>query len=175
MTEEWRNVVGFEGLYQVSDLGRVKRLDHHRDGRHLCEKILKATPTGDGHLQVGLGADGAKVRKFTVHSLVLLAFVGPRPFGAQGRHLDDDPANNRLDNLAWGTPKDNAADRGKNNPGYHRSPSRRLEIAEAISLQPDMSYAEMAELGERFGVCAKTVRRTRDAWQAGKISLGAKV
>lgn len=51
-----------------------------------------------------------KARTFLAHVWVLEAFVGPRPPGALGRHLDDDQTNNRLENLAWGTPAENVAD-----------------------------------------------------------------
>jgi hypothetical protein len=69
---------------------------------------LKPTPRKDsGHLRVSLGYGSC----LGVHVLVLLAFIGPPPEGMECCHNDGNPANNRLDNLRWGTPKDNAADR----------------------------------------------------------------
>lgn len=63
-----------------------------------------------GYLRICLCRDG-KQKKFFVHVLVLTAFVGPCPDGMQGRHLDGCRSNCALGNLAWGTPKENAADR----------------------------------------------------------------
>lgn len=98
----WKPVVGFEGYYEVSDSGDVRSL---RTG-----KIMATHPAKNGgHLRLRL-TDGVRKRRVFVHVLVLEAFVGPRPDGAITRHLDGDPTNNRLDNLAWGTPRENNQD-----------------------------------------------------------------
>jgi hypothetical protein len=171
MIEEWRDVVGFEDQYQVSDMGRLKRVAHVREGKPLTEKLLKLTPTGDGHLQATLNG-----RKRTVHSLVLEAFVGPRPDGMQGRHLNDVPGDNWLGNLAWGTPTQNAADRDRKHGGAKRGDvRRRLAIAAELRARADWTYAEMSALGERFDVCGKTVRRIRHALLDGRLTIPAAV
>lgn len=73
--------------------------------------ILRPGKMVGGYLFVNL-YQAAKVKTpVTVHRLVLEAFVGPRPDGMECRHLDGDPANNRLANLAWGSPVENASDR----------------------------------------------------------------
>ena len=114
MVEEWRDILGYEGQYQVSNLGRVRSLDRvinhpvngpmrRRGGIHRCGK-------SKGYLNVSLLRDG-KTRTFTVHRLVALAFVGPPT--EQIRHLDGDKYNNAATNLAWGTAAENSADREK--------------------------------------------------------------
>lgn len=119
--EQWKDAVGFEGLYQVSSFGRVKSVarsvpSSSRWGtpciRRLPEKIMHPTPQDAyGHLLVNLQKGGETHRKW-VHHLVLEAFVGPRPTGMECRHFpSNDPTNNRLDNLQWGTPKQNGEDR----------------------------------------------------------------
>lgn len=120
MTERWLPVVGFEGLYEVSDLGRVRSLDavqsytskgrvkyRRRVGRVLRPGVMKS-----GHMVVVLGrAAGSRL----VHRLVLEAFAGPATeVAAWCRHLDDNPANNRLSNLRWGTPNENLEDSYRN-------------------------------------------------------------
>lgn len=65
----------------------------------------------DGYCRVSLSKKGKK-SSYRTHRLVLETFVGPCPKGHETRHKDGDPANNRLDNLCWGTPKENAKDRG---------------------------------------------------------------
>lgn len=101
--ETWKAVPGFEGHYEVSDLGRLASLKHGK------RRILKTPPVKRGYLQCRLSKDG-KGYQSRVHILVLLAFRGPRSTDHQTRHLDGNASNNRLDNLAWGTPKENAAD-----------------------------------------------------------------
>jgi hypothetical protein len=101
--QSWRPVVGFEDSYEVSDLGNLRSA--------LTGKSLHPYTTDRGYLRVDLQAHGEK-RKAFVHDLVLEAFVGPCPAGQQGRHvLDPTPSNCALENLAWGTPKQNYEDR----------------------------------------------------------------
>lgn len=114
--ERWRPVVGFEGLYEVSDHGRVRSLDRvttsrfrsaqRWKGRILKEKI---NHNRSGYRQVALSNGGASYAY--VHRLVLDAFVGPCPKGMQCAHGDGDTSNNRLSNLRWATDFDNHADK----------------------------------------------------------------
>lgn len=116
--ELWRYIAGFGERYAVSNYGRVHsfpktmRPDHKKSAWDRPHQKIKGTVFPSGHLRVGLyTADSrAPVSRF-VHVLVMDAFVGPRQDGMQVRHLDGNPLNNRLDNLAYGTPKQNAADR----------------------------------------------------------------
>ena len=111
MVEQWRDIPGYEGRYQVSDLGRVRSLDHRvrlvvkgvETTRLSPGRILKPGPARSGHLTVALGRGNSK----QVHALVLLAFVGPYPEGMEVLHGDDDPTNNRLNNLRYGTRSEN--------------------------------------------------------------------
>jgi hypothetical protein len=99
VTEEWRAVPGYEGRYEVSDLGRVRKYaDTHSDG--------------DGYPCVSMGRRGAP--RLPVHCMVALAFLGPRPQGAVVRHLNDDPRDARLANLRYGSRAENFADAVRN-------------------------------------------------------------
>jgi hypothetical protein len=111
--ERWRDVVGHEGLYQVSDLGRVKSLpltviDSNQRPMLLRGRLLKIVPNpyGYGHVQM----PGRKTM-MKVHQLVLAAFVGPKQPGMITRHLNGDRLDNRLVNLAYGTPSENNFDK----------------------------------------------------------------
>ena len=108
-----KDVPGFEGLYRVDDFGRVWS-SRFRGVRKPTDqwRLMKLT-SAKGHFFVNLNKEGRGEKSYVrpVHRLVLESFVGPRPPGYQGRHLDSNPANNRLDNLAWGTPKENSLDR----------------------------------------------------------------
>lgn len=95
--EVWRDVSGYEGYYQVSNLGRVKRVGG---------KVLKPVHNGNGYVKVQLCKD-AVVKKFFVHRLVAIAFVSnPRNVNCVN-HLDENPLNNRADNLEWVTKAEN--------------------------------------------------------------------
>lgn len=108
-TCEWRPILGYEGMYEVSSDGRVRGLPRSCHVRSVPGKELKLSVNKGGYHVARLCKDG-KLTSRTVHSLVLEAFVGPRPEGAVARHLDGDRLNNSPDNLAWGTISENQYD-----------------------------------------------------------------
>lgn len=104
--EQWRRIPG-NSRYEVSDHGRVRSYVRREP------RVLRpATANQIGHRRVYLGRDDADRpgRCEWVHRLVLAAFVGPCPSGQEVRHLDGDPANNKLENLAYGTRSENVRD-----------------------------------------------------------------
>ena len=110
-TETWKAVAGFEGLYEVSDLGRVRSLDRTtltRGGpRHSKGTMLALHPAGKGYRYVFLKRGGKQYSR-GVHTLVARAFNCPGT-GPEVNHLDLDKANNRPGNLEWVTRKENMA------------------------------------------------------------------
>lgn len=108
MAEQWKDLVGYKGLYKISDQGNVWS---ERRQRMLSTKPNKHR----GYPEFCVVANG-KQRTMSVHQEVMRAFVGPLLAGCQVRHLDGNPLNNRLDNLAYGTPKENA--RGRRGEDY---------------------------------------------------------
>lgn len=101
-------IEGFPG-YLVTRDGRV--LSTSSNWRGYGERELRPTLDGGGYYRVRMIANDGKRHSRRIHSLVAAAFLPPRPFGHEVRHLDGDKSNNSIDNLAWGTPKQNAADR----------------------------------------------------------------
>lgn len=94
-SEIWKPIFGFEGLYQVSNCGRVKSL---KNGK---ERILKPCKVGHGYLRVDLFKDGKHNLK-CVHRLVGEAFLpNDDLFKTQCNHKDEDKTNNRVENLEW--------------------------------------------------------------------------
>ena len=111
MEEIWKDVVGYEGYYQVSNLGRVKSLDRiSSNGRKIKGKILSTkVNTPPYYPRVSLSVNG-KMKLVQVHRLVAQAFVyNPDPeHKTQVGHKDESRTNNRADNLEWVTPKENS-------------------------------------------------------------------
>ena len=99
MNEEWKDIKGYEGLYQVSNLGRVKSLkDRYGNCR---EKIL--TP-GARHVDLYVKLyKNSKVKTFKVHRLVAMHFIDNSNNYKEVNHKDEDKFNNRVDNLEWCT------------------------------------------------------------------------
>lgn len=137
LEEEWRDVVGYEGLYQVSSLGEVRSL--YFQPPRLVKPVL-ATCKGASRLQVNLYKN-RKSSTIKVHRIVLESFVGPRPAGMECCHEDGDPTNNRLSNLRWDTHAANEADKklhgtqnkGEANGGSKLTARQVLQIKELLS------------------------------------------
>ena len=111
MSEEWRDVAGYEDLYQVSSEGRVKSLErklpHWRGGEQIKkERILKPDVSQDGYLRVGLYA-GGKRKRFRVHRLVCEAFHENPDGKPCVNHIDENKTNNCASNLEWCTSSEN--------------------------------------------------------------------
>lgn len=97
--EEWRMIPGYDGLYMVSNLGRVKSLNYNKTGE---EKIMTPSVYTGGYLRVKL-AKNKKRKLYLVHRLVAMAFI-PNPDNLPYiNHKDENPANNCADNLEWCT------------------------------------------------------------------------
>lgn len=101
--EEWRTVADAPD-YEVSNLGRV------RSNKGKTPRVLSSGANGWGYSTHTLYVHGETTFTYA-HTLVLAAFVGPRPAGMDARHLDGNPGNNRLDNLAYGTRAENMQDK----------------------------------------------------------------
>lgn len=142
-SEQWRPIPGFEGLYEVSDQGRVKTLPRWRITH---ERIHKgAVRPSDGHIQVNLRKDGHAYPTYA-HTLVMLAFVGPRPEGADIRHLNGDPTDNRLDNLTYGSRSENLHDAVRHG-AHHQTRKTRCRWGHRL-IEPNLRACKSA-LGHR--------------------------
>ena len=101
MIEEWRPVVGYEGLYEVSNTGQVRSLDKYDSmNRFLRGRILRLFTDELGYLRAQLYSN-SKRKSFLVHRLVAQAFI-PNPDNLpQVNHRDENPSNDNVDNLEW--------------------------------------------------------------------------
>ncbi len=155
MSEVWRPVVGFEGFYEVSSIGRVRSIERtvtYRNGltRRHASVMLSPRTIKDGYQAVGMSRPGR--RWFTpVHKVVLMTFVGPRPDGMITRHLDGNPANNRLENLTYGTPRENNLDRTRHGTDHN---ARKTHCPQGHEYTPDNTWRSR-----------KNIRYCRACWK----------
>ncbi len=103
--EQWKSVIGWEGIYDVSNEGRIRRIapgKKTRPGRILKPHKRK----NDGRLTVALSYHGKRFDG-NLHSLVASTWIGPRPPGMEIDHIDGNPENNNIANLEYVTPQEN--------------------------------------------------------------------
>lgn len=105
MEELWKPVPGFDGMYEVSNMGRVKSCKRTRKSKagslsNVQERILKPRSDKNGYLEVALSKDG-KLHYYRCHRLVAIAFIpNPNHFPVIN-HKDEDVTNNVVNNLEW--------------------------------------------------------------------------
>lgn len=147
-TRQWKPVPEL-AQYEVSDDGLVRRVRSTRGGR---VRVLDATVTARGYYRVELWNDGRRRAKY-VQELVLESFGKPRPAGLQARHLDGDPRNNTLGNLAWGTCAENHLDRIR-----HGRAAKKLTPSDVLRIR---ASSRTAQLAEELGVARSTIKSIR--------------
>lgn len=114
MTEVWKDIAGYEGLYQVSNFGRVRSLDryvpHKSFGKKFCKGCIMSEHTNNaGYKTVNLCKDN-RYKSYDINRLVALAFVPIRePDKTEVNHKDENKMNNQVDNLEWVTKSENEA------------------------------------------------------------------
>jgi hypothetical protein len=160
--EEWRMVRGYEGLYSVSNLGRVRSLartvERGAGTQAVNERILRPGLDGQGYHMVRLAMAGVG-RTVNVHRLVADAFLGPRPPKSEIAHNDGDRFNNRSDNLRYATHAENLADKlvhGTDNRGsrHGRSVLTEDQVRQIKALRGLQSGKSLAAM---FGVSRQIV------------------
>ena len=135
--EQWKDVLGYEGVYQVSNYGRVKRIgDYSNQVTHWeSEKILKPCAKDNGYLIVGLSLHNRIKNKY-VHRLVAEAFIPNTENKDTVNHIDLDRTNNNVSNLEWASYKENNAHAIKKM--YERGDNKRNGKKSKAVLQYDL-------------------------------------
>lgn len=147
--------------YKVSTAGQVWSLYH--GGRRKVAKLLRPVPTSNGYLRVSIGG-----RCQMLSRVVLEAFRGPAPSPThQAAHLNGVYTDNRLSNLAWKTPSENAADKFRhgtgNSPRGSYESVQKLDPGQVHEIRRRLAGGEgVVALARDFGVAHSTIQKVRD-------------
>lgn len=164
--ENWKPIKGYKGYYEVSDLGRVRSLDRRvpdkRNGSKFCKgRIIRPGAKQDylPYSLINLCRNGVSTVTYA-HTLVLEAFVGPRPEGMQACHYDGDAANNRLTNLRWDTQQANQQDSIRHGTHAGRNYKRLTDQQKSEILHRKANGERSLLIADAVGCTRSTVDRT---------------
>lgn len=154
--EIWKDIEGYEGLYQVSNLGRVKSLKR----LHTKERIISHFLNHGGYARVNLWKDN-KSKKYSVHRLVAEAFVPNPDRKPQVNHIDENKQNNHADNLEWCTQLENH-NHGTINERISKSLTNHIRKSKPVSAFDDegnliFSFPSIYEASRQMGVSATSI------------------
>lgn len=168
VNEQWKDIVGYEGLYQVSDMGRVKSLPRQTTSGIILKSAIRHE---SGHLGVTLCKNG-KRKTYCVHQLILITFVGFCPNGMECCHNNGIKTDNRLNNLRYDTHSNNILDSVKH--GTHVDSKGEKHGSSKLTEQQVKEIRELAISGEytpkmiakMFEISPKTVSniKLRKRW-----------
>lgn len=168
--EKWKTIGGYEGLYEVSNQGRVKSLERvDCRGRKRKERVLKPQKLRTNHLLVCLYKNGLG-KQFLVHRLVAQAFIENPDNLPEVNHRDENPSNNSAENLEWCTPKYNTnygtgiqrmREKQLNSPSKSKCVYQYSIAGEFIREWPS-TISVQRELGFSFGNIANCCRGIRN-------------
>jgi len=163
--EVWMPVAGFEGRYEVSSLGRIKRLETALAtwfGRRIAKTCILAPQVHakTGYVNVALQLDRT-IKHTTVHAVVLEAFSGPRPAGLQARHINGIRTDNRAANLQWGTRLENMRDQYIHGTRIQGDSHPKSKITPEIFDLVVTSRLSGAELARQLKLGTSTISRIR--------------
>lgn len=162
MQEQWRPVVGYEGWYSISNLGRVRR-DAPGSGTW-PGRLIKPVRHHNGYLMVKLSRNHDVWQPF-IHQLVAAAFIGPPESGKQVNHKNGVKPDNQAANIEWETPVGNTQHAIKSglrskSPGGEAHPAAKLTASQVIELRSlRQTGISFSALGRQFGVCAMQAYR----------------
>ena len=160
--EIWKSIAGYSPDYEVSNLGRVRRITvKNRSVYKELEEpiIIKPLRTNEGYFRLSLWKDG-KHKTFFVHRLVLLTFIGTPLPGQQAAHLDGNCGNNALENLTWATIVENYAHKYIHGtvPSGERNGFSKLTDAKVRIIREKYKHGHrMANIAKEFSVSHSTV------------------
>lgn len=176
ITEEWRDVVGFEGQYQVSNLGRLRSLDFTQTikgrwgmtERKIKGRIRKLKMIKNGYLVVCLKHN----KTFLVARLIAITFLGNPPEGCEVNHKDGVKTNNKVDNLEWVTKSENQIHRynildampESQLSGFRTKNQEAKKLTDSkLSTEVLKSSMTLKEISKKTGVSLSTIYRRKNS------------
>lgn len=179
--ELWRPVVGYEGWYEVSSIGRVKRVG--QGAKVSTGGILRPSKNTNGYLRVALSAGDGNQKHIYVHKLVAQAFIGPRPDGHEVNHKDSDRTNARCENLEYVTRSGNMqhmilqgrspTEKQKHNSSGERNSSAILDKSMVVEIRTRAANGEMhKDIAKEYGVSKSTISHAISGYNWGHIKDG---
>lgn len=171
MEEIWKDIKGYEGYYQVSNLGNVRSLDRKIGSRILKGRGVKAVTDKDGYLMAHLSRNG-KATYFRIHRLVAISFIQNKENLKEINHKDENKTNNRVDNLEWCTTRYNINHGSRNAKvslalSGERSRTHKLSEAHVREIREAKGKLTRKELAKRYSVSESQIGRiwTRKEWK----------
>ena len=154
--EQWKDVVGYEGVYQISSYGRIKSVARKvgcKNGsfRWLPEKIITPLFAKGGYLNI-VGSRKQVRSTLIIHQLVAEHFIGPRPQGCVIDHIDRNRTNNQVDNLRYVTPSENQRNRKDN----------KLTAQKVEQILKELKELSQSKVAEKYGVCQALISKIKN-------------
>lgn len=175
MEEVWKDIPGYEGLYQVSSFGNVKSLGRYGKNRYKPiwrpGKVLSAGKDNKGYLTVVLSKN-SKRHTYKVHRLVALTFIPKEDGKPQINHIDGNKSNNNINNLEWCSQSENmlhAWETGLQKRMHKKNDLRSISIVQYNSdMQLVNTYPSMMEAERKTGISSASISRSvRQGYKAG--------
>lgn len=173
--EIWKDIKGYEGLYQISNLGRVKSLRKQK-GFYIREEVILKNRIDRGYLKVTLSKDN-KLKYISVHRLIAEAFI-PNPENKSFiDHINGNRADNRIENLRWVTQKENMnnpitrkresnSKKGEKNPQYQKPKTekqlealRKSNIKSVICIETKEVFESIEDASKKYNITASNISR----------------
>ena len=147
--DNWKDVVGYEGLYKVSDTGKVRSLERYRDNKNGNQVLIKGRLLKQaenlGYKYVSLSKNGEQ-KSFRVHRLVAIAFLENKLNKPNVNHKDCNKSNNNVNNLEWCTQKENVWHAFRNGKMEHLAKKNLFYEEENIDYPREQFYRDVHNL-----------------------------
>jgi len=158
MQEEWRPIKGYEGLYEVSNTGRIKS---HLELCRVKNKLLKGFKMEKGYIRVSLSKN--KIFKtYSIHRLVAIVFIPNIENKPDINHIDNNPSNNNINNLEWVTNEENKRHSVKQGRHAHRETHSRAKLTGKDIVEIRKSRLSNRDLSNKYNIDLSIISKIKN-------------